>query len=378
MLLPDGSIAPADVLLRDAAIAEVGPGLKAPAGAATTDLSGLTLVPGFIDVHVHGGGGFSLATTDAAEVASYQRWVASTGVTSFLATVCAGDVESALPVLELPSGVAAPPGAGANLLGVNLEGPFVSPDRRGALPQSWVCAPQPEVMEHIFRAAAGRLRLMTVAPEVPGAGVIMRLAIDRGVRVSVGHTDATANQALAAFRAGATHLTHAFNGMRPFHHREPGPVTAAVASPGVTIEAIADGVHLHPETVRLLVRAAGADRVVLVTDAVTPAGLAAGVFRIGGQEATLSGGSVRLPDGTLAGSAATMDSLVRNVVSWGVCGLAEAVRMASANPARLLGLEERKGAIAAGFDADLVALDGALSVQRTWVRGEDAMGFTAS
>ena len=211
---------------------------------------------------------------------------------------------------------------------------------------------------------------MTVAPELPRAADISRKALSLGIVVAIGHTDASYDVALRAFEAGASHVTHAFNAMRPFHHRDPGPVGAAIESPDVTVEVVADGVHLHPATIDLLIRSLGPDRVVLTTDAVTPAGLSAGSFRVGREEARLEGGRMLLPDGTIAGSAATMDQLVRNVVEWGFVGIADAVRMATIVPARVIGLSSSKGRVAPGFDADLVALDGDLAVAMTWIGGE--------
>jgi N-acetylglucosamine-6-phosphate deacetylase len=222
----------------------------------------------------------------------------------------------------------------------------------------------------LFDAAAGHLRLLTVAPELPGAGELIAEAANAGCVVAIGHSDASYEEASQAFSAGAKHLTHAFNAMRPLHHRQPGPLGAAIDSSGVTVELIADGVHVHPAAARLLLLAKGVDNVALVTDGVTPAGLADGALRIGGQKARLSQGRIMLPDGTIAGSAATMDSVVRNVVGWGLAPLAEVVRMASTVPARVLGLDGRKGRIAPGYDADLVALDEELQVATTWVSGQ--------
>jgi N-acetylglucosamine-6-phosphate deacetylase len=363
-LLPGGRIEAADVLLEDGRIAAVGASIAAPPDAEIIALDGLTLAPGFIDVHVHGGGGFSLLSADAAKVERYSAWAASRGVTSFLATICGGNLQHGIACAQA---VTAAKPDGARLLGINFEGPFVSPDRRGALPGDWLQSPDLGVLDRLLDT--GVVRVMTIAPELDGADAVIRRALDRGVAVSVGHTDATYNVARRAFEAGASHVTHAFNAMRPLHHREPGPIGAAVTAKNVTVEAIADGVHLHPATVRLLIEAVGPDRVCLVTDAVTPAGLDAGVFRIGAEEASLHDGSIRLPDGTIAGSAATMDAVVRNVVDWGCAGLAGALRMASAVPARVAGAGDHLGAISPRFDADLVALTPDLRVARTWVGG---------
>ncbi|HSP55001.1 MAG TPA: N-acetylglucosamine-6-phosphate deacetylase [Dehalococcoidia bacterium] len=366
VITPDETIEPGLVLTSAGIIEAVGSALTAPDGAEVVDLPGQTLVPGFIDVHVHGGGGFSLATSDPAEITAYSAWAPRHGVTSFLAGIVARAPSDAIPLMEAALAAETP---GAELLGLNLEGPFVSPDRRGALPPSWPAAPDAKTLDQLLDAASGRLRLVTVAPELPGALNVIRRATAAAVRVSIGHTDARYETALAGFQAGASHVTHAFNAMRPFHHRDPGPVGAALDSPGVTIELIADGVHLHPATVRMLIGAFGPDRVALITDAVTPAGLDEGRFRLGGQEARLQDGRVTLPDGTIAGSAATMDDVVASIVRWGAATLTAALRMAATVPAAVAGVAETKGRLAPGYDADIVALAPDLTVAATWIRG---------
>lgn len=366
VIRPDGTIAPADVLIGNGTIRAVEPHV-APGGAEALDLTGLTLVPGFSDLHVHGGGGFSLLAGEVSPVEGFSDWVTRTGVTSFLATVVGDSLESGIAGVKA---MAHARSEGAKNAGVNLEGPYVSPERPGALPKTWLRPSDVDGLARLIDSATGTLRVITIAPELPGAEKIIRQAIGAGIAVSVGHTDATYDEARAAFQWGARHVTHAFNAMRPLHHREPGPLAAALEFPDVTIEVIADGVHLHPATVRLLVEAFGPDRVCLVTDAVAPAGLATGTFRIGDHEASLGDdGAIRLPDGTLAGSALTMDQAVRDVVNWGIADLLAAVRMASTNSARVLGEQTFRGAIAPGYAADLVALTDELRVAKTWVAG---------
>ncbi len=371
VITPDDTLQPGTVLVAGGLIEAVGAAWGEPPGAEVVDLPGLTLVPGFIDVHVHGGGGFSLATGRSGEIRSYSAWAARHGVTSFLAGIVAGTPAEAVPMIEAALAAETP---GAQMLGLNLEGPFVNPARRGALPPLWAAEPNEKLLDQLLEAAAGRLRLMTVAPEMPGAQGLIGKAVNAGVRVSIGHTDAGYDDALRGFEAGASHVTHLFNGMRPFHHRDPGPAGAALDLPDVTIEVIADGVHLHPATVRILLRGFGPDRVALITDAVPPAGLGEGAFRLGGQEAVLESGRVTLPDGTIAGSAATMDTVLANVVRWGAATLEEAVRMASTVPALVAGAEAHKGRLAPGYDADIVALTDGLRVEVAWTRGRRALG----
>jgi N-acetylglucosamine-6-phosphate deacetylase len=218
--------------------------------------------------------------------------------------------------------------------------------------------------------AAGPVRLMTLAPELPGAPEAIARLVDAGVVASVGHTDATYAQAMAAFDAGARHATHLFNGMRPFHHREPGVIGAALDRTDVTCELICDGEHVAPAAIRLVRRLKGVDRTALVTDAMSAAGLGDGDYRIGALPVRVRGGRAELAGtGTLAGSTLTMGAAVRTAVRLAGLSLGDALRMASATPARVLGLEASKGALAAGFDADLVVLDDDLAVSATMVSG---------
>jgi len=371
ILTPDESFEPGTLIWGDdGRIAAVAQELEPPPGLGVTDAHGLTLVPGYIDIHVHGGGGLSLATADPEEIQSYARWVVSHGVTGFLATVFASGLEEALALVSAAGYVSDRRlDGGAEVLGINLEGPFINPKRKGALPDAWVRTPRPDELAALSNASDGSIKVMTLAPEVSGAEELMQLALKDWIVVAVGHSDATYEEAQRAFDLGASHLTHAFNGMRSFHHRDPGPVFAAFEAPHVTLEVIADGIHLHPATVRAMVRAAGPGRIALISDGVRPAGLDDGVFQLGDEQASLTRGRVQLPDGTIAGGAETMDHIVRNVVSWEVAGLADAVRMASTVPARVLGLSEEKGRLAVGYDADIIALDNESNVAMTWVGG---------
>jgi N-acetylglucosamine-6-phosphate deacetylase len=371
VLTPDEELAGATVVVRDGRIEAVGVGLTPPTGAQTFDLAGLTLAPGFIDIHVHGGGGFSLISEDPEEIRSYARWVVSRGVTGFLVTL----VGASLSQMKrwLAAAVAAGEGvdaSAARLVGVHLEGPFVNPARRGALPAEGLRPPDVAEFLALAEAAQGRLKIITLAPELPGAADIVAAARQRGVVVSMGHTDATYEQALAAIEWGVRQVTHCFNGMRPFHHRDPGCLGAILSSPRLSAELIADGVHVHPGTMALLLAAKDPQGTILVTDGITAAGLADGVYSLAGEAIQVQSGVASLPNGTLAGSVATMDQALRNIVQLGLAPLGEAVRMASTNPAAALGLGQRLGRIAPGFAADLVALDERLEVAMTFVGGQ--------
>jgi N-acetylglucosamine-6-phosphate deacetylase len=366
VITPDEEIAPGWVLIDGGKIEAVGAGAP-PADMPVTDLAALTLVPGFVDIHVHGGGGFSLMTANADEIRDYGRWVVRHGVTSFLPTVVAADTNAGLSFLSAVAGASGEIDGGATVLGSNLEGPFVSERYRGALPKGWLKSPEPDLVDVFADAGGGYLRIMTLDPDSGGRPLIER-ALARGVRVAVGHTGAGYSSALRAFNAGASHVTHLYNAMR-YHHRDPGIVGAAYDHPDVTVEIIADGVHIDPIVVEMAIRLFGSGRVALVSDGVPPAGDTGGRFRLGDEEAHLMGDRVALEDGTIAGGAATMDDLLRNIVWWRCATIVEAAGMASTVPATVAGAGDRKGRIAPGYDADLVALDDDLRVAATWVAG---------
>lgn len=335
------------------------------------DASGMILIPGFVEVHTHGGGGYNLHTTDPAEIQAFARWVVSTGVTSFLVGVVGNP--AGLPEAQLRAAVqACDQGArdpmGAEPLGIHLEGPYISEHRRGAHLASWLRIPQPEETERLLTLAGGCLRLITLAPELEGASALIRRMVEAGVTVSIGHTDATYEQAREAIRLGATHATHCCNAMRPLHHRDPGPISAIADAPQVYGELIADGLHVHPAMMRLLVKVLGPERTIVITDALAGAGVAEGSFEFNHQRAAVVGGVARLEDGTITGSVLTMDQALRNVVEMTGVTLQDAVGMLTRNPARAAGAAGRKGRLVAGYDADLLLFDPALTLQAT-IRG---------
>lgn len=338
------------------------------AGETVIDLGDAPLAPGFVDVHVHGGGGFALHTVDPAEIAAFARWAPRTGVTSFLIAVVG--VEDGLPEdqLRTASRVVASPPPGAEAVGIHLEGPFMEPTRRGAHPQAWLRTPSPAATDAILAAAGDALRLVTLAPELPGAHDLIDALVARGITASAGHTAADQAQTEEAFARGVTHLTHCFNAMPPMAHRAPGPIGALVAAPHARGELIADGVHVHEAAARILARALGPDRVVLITDALPAAGLGDGSFLLGSQPFRVEGGVARMADGALAGSTMTMDAAIPRAMAWGF-DLAAAITMATRTPARAIGLDGRKGALHDGHDADLVILAPDLSVAATICRG---------
>jgi len=334
-----------------------GPPPREAPGLPVTDLRGSWVLPGFVDMHVHGGGGTSFtggSEEDARRAAAFHRAHGSTSIVASLVTAPLAELETRAALL---AGLAAE----GVLAGLHLEGPFLSAVRCGAQDSRYLLVPDVAAFERLRAASAGHLRVITVAPELPGATALIAAAVRAGVTVAVGHTDATAEVTSAAVDAGATHATHLFNGMRLLHHREPGAAGALLDRDEVTCEVIADGVHLHDTTVRLVARAVGPGRLVLITDAMAAAGRPDGDYRLGSLRVNVSGGVARLADrtgpaGPMAGSTATMDDIVRRAVAAGLPVSAVAAA-ASTNPARVLGLGDRVGALRPGLEADLVVCD---------------------
>ncbi len=362
------------VVVSDAGtVAYVGPMEDAPrVKGPRFDLRGCIVVPGFIDVHTHGGHGVTFGTMETLgeDLADYSAWAASTGVTGFLCTIAAPD-EGSLRALvrEYVDLFENGDWPGATPLGLHVEGPFLNVEKKGAFNPEWLRNPSIEQTGSLLEAGEGWIGQMTLAPELPGAGEIAALLRGSGVVVSMGHTDADYETATAALRENFTHVTHTFNAQRGFHHREPGVFGAIMASDHVSAELIADTIHVHPGAMKMLLRCLGTDRTVLITDAMAGAGLPDGEYDLVGQRVTVEGGKATLADGTIAGSAATMDTCVRNLSHEVGVRLLEAVKMASLNPARVLGLSNEVGSLGIGKKANLLVIDEDVKVLMAMVEG---------
>ncbi|ORJ60708.1 N-acetylglucosamine-6-phosphate deacetylase [Mycobacterium simiae] len=344
-----------------------GCGDGAPPGPPDRDFTDCLVVPGFIDMHVHGGGGASyLDAEQVADAATFHLRHGTTTTLASLVTASPGELIAGVRALAdaTRAGVVA---------GIHLEGPWLSAARCGAHDATQMRDPAPGELDDVLTAGAGAIRMVTLAPERRGSAEAIRRFVDAGVVVAVGHTAANYEQTQQAIALGATVGTHLFNAMPSLHHRDPGPVLALLEHPDVTVEVIADGVHVHPAMVGAVIRTAGPDRVALITDAIAAAGCADGAYRLGAVPIEVESGVARVSStSTIAGSTATMDRLFRAVAQLGPdpdAALADAVRMTSATPARALGLD-RVGALRDGYAADLVVLDRELRVSAVMVRGD--------
>ena len=375
LLVGGASIANGVVLIEGELVVAVGPAAEVPIPAGAERIGAAFVAPGYVELQLNGAFGHDLHgdPSSAAEVA---RLLPSTGVTSFLPTLISSSREELDPKLSTLRSIRGAPGA-AHLLGVHLEGPYLSPKRVGAHDASALQLPNRNSSttdfieaEAAWMVAAG-VRLVTLAPELAGALDLARALIARGVRVSAGHTDATVEQAQAAIAAGVKLCTHLFNAMPPLHHRAPGAAGAYLSDDGAAVGLIADGVHVHPAVVAIARRCKPAGKVVLVTDAMAAAGMPPGTSLLAGREVLVDETSARLADGTLAGSTLTMDAAVRNYRSFTNCTPAEAVAAATLAPALALG-DPRLGRLFAGGPADAILLDRDLRVQAAFTSGRRA------
>jgi len=334
--------------------------MELPRGAKVLDFPGAVLAPAFFDVHVHGAAGHDLMEATPEALAAISAFWATRGTGSFLATTVTAPLDATLRAVEgLAKLLAQQPIKGhARPIGIHLEGPFLSHAKRGVQPAEHLLAPDIATFDRLFEAADGHVRLMTLAPELPGAVELAAHATARGVRVSLGHSNATSAETRAAIAAGAVSATHTFNAMRALDHREPGILGTVLTTDALYAELICDGIHTEPEIVRLWWRAKGPERGILVTDAMSAAGMPDGEYQLGGFAVQVTNGRA-MARGVLAGSVLTLDRALANFVAFTGATVEQGLRLLTANPAAMTGLTEQTGRLTAGFSADLVAVDSA-------------------
>ena len=340
-----------------------------PGDARELDAEGLIIAPGFIDTHIHGGAGYDFMDDDPEALPTISRHVARYGTTSFVATTMAAPPEETRRVLRVIQAAMTTDLGGAAALGVHLASPYLSPERKGAQPERHFRKPDLDQCRRLLQGYMDTVRICTLAPELPGALEIVSWLNKRGIVASLGHSDATYEQAEAAVEAGLTRATHFFNAMRALSHRDPGAAGALLTDTRVHLELIADMHHVHPAALQLAINTKGSAGIVLVSDAMRATGLPDGEYELGGQTVRTKEGEARLGDGTLAGSLLTLDVAIRNLISWVGMTLQQALTMATATPARFLRMRGRKGTLEPGADADLVLLNRNFQVIATFVAG---------
>lgn len=347
-----------------------------PSTSRVIDLGDAVLVPGFIDMHIHGGAGHDVMEASPDSLPAVEQLLYAHGVTTYFPTTVTAPLDRTLLALErladaIEGASRCADALRARPVGIHLEGPFISHARPGVHPRADLLPPTLEVFERFWEASRGTVKVMTIAPELDGARAVIAEATRRGVCVSMGHSDADLQQAQAGVAAGARHATHIFNAMRPLGHRDPGIIGEALMDERLSAEIIADGIHVDPLVVRLFLRVKGADTAVLVTDATAATGMPNGRYRLGSLEVDVKDGKCRV-DGKLAGSVLTMDKAVRNIVKFANWDLQQAIRLATVNPARTTGLPANAGTLIPGASADVVALSPGGDVLKTIVRGQVA------
>ncbi|MFE4408865.1 N-acetylglucosamine-6-phosphate deacetylase [Streptomyces sp. NPDC056821] len=360
VVLPTGIVDGGRVIVDGTRIADT-----AREDAEILDVRGHWLVPGFVDIHNHGGGGASFSGT-ADDVLTAVRTHRKHGTTTLVASTVTDD----MGLLVKQAGLLSELAEQGEIAGVHFEGPFISPCRKGAHSEELLRDPDPAEVRKLIDAARGRARMMTLATELPGGIDSVRLLTEHGVIAAIGHTDATYEQTVEAIDAGATVATHLFNAMPPLGHRAPGPIVALLEDERITVELINDGVHLHPAALEMAFHHAGAGRVAFITDAMDAAGIGDGRYLLGPLQVEVDGGVARLVEGgSIAGSTLTLDRAFRRAVTIDRLPVTDVVAALSANPARLLGMDDRVGSLEPGKDADLVLLDEDFALNGVMRRG---------
>jgi N-acetylglucosamine-6-phosphate deacetylase len=376
LLTPTDAVEHPLVLVEEGRVLEISDrsGRQVPVGISACDFGDRVMAPGYVDLHIHGSAGYDVMDDTAEALPAIEQLLARHGVTSYLPTTVTAPMDTTLRALErLADAIEARERNNkdgrirAHPLGIHLEGPFLSHARRGVHPPEHLLAPTLPLFEQFWLAARGRIRMMTIAPELEGAPEVIAEAARRGVCVSLGHSDADFEAAERGIAAGARHATHTFNAMRPLGHRSPGILGAVLTDGRVSADIIADGVHLDPAIVKLFAQAKGPEQTVLITDAISATGMPDGRYRLGSFEVDVRDGKC-MADGKLAGSVLTMDRAVRNLARFAEWDLAQAVAAASRNPARVARMAN-KGVLAVGADADFVVLNPEGDVLRTFVGG---------
>lgn len=357
-----------DITIRDGKIAWLGKTLPQTPELPAFDAEGCFVAPGFIDIHIQGAGGADILDGTLEALRTISRTIARFGVTGFLATTVyrtRGNNNH----LRIAAEAKGEELGGARLLGIHIEGPFISPEMRGMILPGCITAPSKRVLDEILELTGSSLKIMTIAPELDGSLEIITSLRDLGVIPSFGHSNATYEETIKGIDAGISHVTHLFNAMTSFHHRAPGPLPAILESKSISVQVIGDGVHIHPGVLKLAFNLFGEQRCIPITDGMQAMGLEDGIYTYNGTEYEARGGVARYRDGKLIGTAVGMNEILKRITLYTDLPISSIVKTASLNPSRLLRLEDRKGSIEAGKEGDLVVFDEKLSIRATIVKG---------
>jgi N-acetylglucosamine-6-phosphate deacetylase len=361
------------ILIEDTFISELGKStdIDIPDGAEIYDVSGRYICPGFVDLLAHGGAGYGFADDKENSIEIVSKYFLEHGSTSMLASLFAKPEKLLLKDLRrIADYIESHPES--NIRGIHMEGPYINKQLKGAMNEEYLWKPSVESWKKLWEASKGYIKIMTIAPELPGAYTVMRAAVKEGVVLSIGHSMATYDEIEIAIDNGAAHVTHMFNAMRPFHHRKPGIILSSLLRNELKIELIADTLHVHPAVMELLLKLKGANGIILVSDSIRAGGMHEGEYEFADQKVYMKAKKAYLEDGTLAGSTLTLNIAVKNMVETANAKLTEAVRMASLNGAKVIHTNHKKGILAVGKDADIVILNNDYEVETTILGGRIA------
>ena len=343
--------------------------IKIPKDFNIINTGGRIICPGFADLLVHGGAGYGFADEDSGSTEKISQYFLEHGSTTILASLFAKPEKQLLTDLKRTADyIETHPGS--NIRGIHMEGPYLNKQFKGAMNQNYLWKPDVDSWNKIWEASKGHIRIMTIAPELPGAVEVMRAAAQAGVVLSIGHSTATYDEVLIAIDNGAAHVTHIFNAMQQFHHRTPGVILASLLHNELKIELIADTLHVHPAVIQLLLKLKGSSGIILVSDSIRAGGMHEGEYEFADQKIYMKGKKAFLADGTLAGSTLTLNLAVKNMIEAAGAKITEAIRMASLNAVKVLNLEHKKGILAVGKDADIVVLNSIYEVETTILGGK--------
>ncbi len=357
-----------DILVSKGKIIRISPSGQISYSGHLIDAGGYIAAPGMIDIHIHGAGGSDSLDGKRDSFENISTTLASLGTTSFLsAMVYMPGMEN--PHLQVAGECTGKYLGGAGLLGIYIEGPFINLEKRGGIVPESITKPSPDLLEKIMEESAGSLRMMVVAPEIPGTDSIIGRLTNAGIIAAFGHSDAGYEETRQGFDAGISHVTHLFNAMRPLHHRNPGPLAAIFENPQISFELIADSHHIHPGMVNLAARLAERRNIACITDGISGMGLPEGTYKYNNREYISKNGLARYLDGTLIGSTMGLGNIAKNFMNFTGCSLKEAIDTVTVNPARILGIESSKGSLEAGKDADIIIIDQDFNIKNTIIAG---------